>query len=57
MIYNSSNITGLEGVIYRENKVLVEVPDGCMIIFTSANFHSWVKVYERQIGVYLPHLR
>ena len=56
MLYNSSIITGLEDIIHRERKVVVEVPDGCMIVFTSATFHVRIKSYERQSGAYLPHL-
>ena len=42
MVYNSSNITGLEGLNHRGSKVIVEVPDGCMIVFTSETVHDGV---------------
>ena len=45
MVYNCSNITGLEQIVHRVNKVVVEVPDGCMIVFTNHTIHVGVKVY------------
>ena len=33
IVCNCSYITGLEQVVYRGSKVVVEVPDGCMIVF------------------------
>ena len=32
IVYNCSNITCLEQVVHRGSKVVVEVPDGCMIV-------------------------
>ena len=52
MVYNSSNIIGLEGLIHHKSK-----PDGSMIVFTSEPFDVKIKSYERQSGAYLSHLR
>ena len=57
MIYNSSNITGLDDHIHRVSKIFIEVADGYILVFTSKIFHAGVKVYERQSGGYLSHLR
>ena len=57
IVYNRSNITALDGVIHRGSKVVVEVPDGCMIVFTSDKFHADVRSYERRGGIYPVHLR
>ena len=57
IVYASSNIIGLEGIVYRTCKVGVEVPDGCMIVFTSDTFHVGLKSYERQSGVSSSYLR
>ena len=56
IVYNSSNITALEGGINRGSKIGGEVPVGCMIVFTSDTFHASVKLYERRDGVYPAHL-
>ena len=47
--YNCSNVTGLEQVIHRVSKVVVEVPDGCMIVFTNHTIHTGVKSYENMV--------
>ena len=57
MIYNSSHITGLDDHIHRVSKIVIEVADGYILVFTSEHFHVGVKFYERQSGGYLPHLR
>ena len=41
IVYNYSNITRIEFIIHRGSKVIVEVFDGCMIIFTSDTFQVW----------------
>ena len=57
IVYNSSNITGLECIDYLADKVVVEVFNGCMIVFTTDTFHVGVNIYEHQSGVYSSHLR
>ena len=57
IVYNCSNITGLEQIVHRCSKVVVEVPDGCMIVFTNHTIHTGVKSYEKQGGIYSLHLR
>ena len=42
--------TGVKGLIHRGSKVIVEVYDMYMIVFTSETFHTLVKSYERQSG-------
>ena len=55
IVYNCFNITGIEGIIYR-SKVIVKVPDSCMIVFTSDIFHTGLLSYDSKSGTYLPHL-
>ena len=47
----------MEGKVHRGAKVIVVVPEGCMIIFTSDTFHACVKSYAKYGGNYLFHLR
>ena len=47
IVYNCSNITGLEKNVHRGSKVVVEVPDGGMLIFTNHTIHAGVKSYEK----------
>ena len=44
IVYNCSNITSLENVVHRGSKVVVEVPDGCMILFTNHTVHAGVNI-------------
>ena len=57
IVYNCSNITGLEQIIHRGSKVVVKVPDGCMIVFINHTIHAGVKSYEKYGGTYALHLR
>ena len=57
IVYNCSNITSLDNVVHRGSKVVVEVPDGCMILFTNHTVHAGVKSYEKHGGQYSSHLR
>ena len=43
IIYNSSNVTSMEGQVHRGSKVVVEVPEGSIIVFTNDTFHAGVK--------------
>ena len=45
-VYNCSNITGLEKIIHRSSQVVVEIPSGCMILFTGDTFHTGVSTFE-----------
>ena len=56
-VYNCSNITGLEKVIHRSSQVVVEIPSGCMILFTGDTFHVGVNTFERRNGRYPSNLR
>ena len=57
IVYNNSNNTALDGIVYRGSKVIIEVPTRCMTVFTNNTFHAGVKSYERQGCNYLSHLR
>ena len=57
IVYNCSNITGLERLVHRGSKVVVEVSDGCMIVFISHTIHTGIKTYEKQGGIYSSHFR
>ena len=57
IVYNSSNVTCMEGMVHRGAKVIVEVPEGCMIVFSNDTFHAGVKSYAKYGGNYLSHLR
>ena len=43
--------------MHRGAKVIVEVPEECMIVFTNDTFHVDVKVYAKYGSNYLSHLR
>ena len=47
----------MEDQVYRGTKVIVEVPEGCMIVFTNDIFHASVKSYAKYGGNYLSHPR
>ena len=47
----------MEGMVHVGGKVTVEVPEGCMIVFTNDTFHAGVKSYATYGGNYLSHLR
>ena len=57
IVYNCSNVTSLENLVHRGSKVVVEVPDGCMILFTNHTVHAGVKSYEKHGEQYSSHLR
>ena len=46
-----------EHLVHRGSKVVVEVPDGCMILFTNHTVYDGVKFYEKHGGQYSSHLR
>ena len=47
----------MEDKVHRGAKVIIEVPQGCMIVFTSDTFHAGVKSYAKYGGNYLSYLR
>ena len=47
----------MEQIVHRGSKIVVEVPDGCIIVFTNHTIHAGVKRYEKQGGMYSSHLR
>ena len=55
--FNSSNITSMKGMIHVGGKFTVEVPEGCMFVFTNDTFHAGVKSYATYGGNYLSDLR
>ena len=57
IIYNCSNVTGLEQVVHRGSKVVVEVPDGCMIVFYKSYNTCWCKILRKHYRSYSFHLR
>ena len=56
-LYNSSNITGLKKEVHKSSQVVVEIPSGCVIIFTGDTFHARVSTFERRNGSYPSNLR
>ena len=46
----------MEQVVHRGSKVVVEVPDGCMIVFINHTIYAGVKIYEKHGGTYSSHL-
>ena len=50
-------MASMEDKVHRCAKVIIEVPEGCMIVFTSDTFHTGVKSYAKYWGNYLSHLR
>jgi len=47
----------MKGQVHRGAKVIVEVSEGCMIVFTNDTFHAGVKSYAKYGGNNLSHLR
>ena len=47
----------MEVIVHRGAKVIVEVPEGCMIVFSNDTFHAGVKSYAKYGGNNLSHLR
>ena len=39
-LYNCSNITGLESAVHEGVQVVVEISNGCLILFTGDTFHT-----------------
>ena len=56
-VYNCSNITGLKNVVHRGSQVFIEIPNGCLILFTGDTFHTGVSTFERGNGSYPFNLR
>ena len=47
----------MEGQVHCEGKVIVKVPEGCMIVFTKNISHAGVKSYVKYGGNQLSRLR
>ena len=47
----------MEYQVHRGKKLNVEVPEGCIIVFTNDTFHAGVKRYAKYGGNHLSHLR
>ena len=44
----------MEGWVHRGGKVGVEVPEGCMIVFTNTTVHASVKITQNiEVIIYL----
>ena len=56
-VYDCSKITGLEKNIHRSSKVVVEIPNVCMILFTGDTFHAGVSTFKRRNSGYPSNLR
>ena len=54
---NYSNITWLENVVHKGAQVVVEIPTGCLILFTGDNCHAGVSTFRKEDGSYLSNLR
>ena len=44
IVYNCSNNTSLENLVHRGSKVVVEVHDGCMILFYKSYSTCWCEI-------------
>ena len=47
----------MEGMVHCGAKIIVEVPEGCMIVFSNDTFHAGVKSYAKYGGNFLFYLR
>ena len=54
-VYNCTNITGLENVVCSQ--AIVEIPNGCLILFTEDNFHAGVITFEKGNSSYSSNFR
>ena len=43
-VYNYLSITGLENVVHRSSQVILEIPNGCLILCMGDTFHAGVGV-------------
>ena len=46
-LYNCLYITGLENVVDKGGQVVIEIPNGCLILFTGDNFHGGVSTFHK----------
>ena len=44
-VYNYLSITGLENVVHRSSQVILEIPNGCLILCMGDTFHAGVGVF------------
>ena len=49
-LYNCSNIMGLENGVHKGGQIVVEIPNGCLILFTGDTFHAGVSTFHRVDG-------
>ena len=56
IVYNYSNITGMEGIVYHENRNYCISVWWFHNIFTSDAFHVGIMSYDRKGSAYLHHL-
>ena len=54
---NCSNITSLEQTVHRKSQVIVEIPNGYIIVFTGDTCHVGVSSIERSNSRYPSFLR
>ena len=46
-LYNCSNINGLDNVVHKSGQVVVEMPNGCLILFIRDNLHVGGSAFHR----------
>ena len=46
-LYNCSNIAGLDNVVHNSGQVVVEMPNGCLILFIRDNLHVGGSAFHR----------
>ena len=56
-VYNCSHRQGKIPVIHRKSKIIVEIPEGCQIIFNCGLYHHGVKSWLFAYGQWLNNIR
>ena len=56
-LYNYSNITGLENLVHKGGQVVVEIPNGCLILRTGDTYHVEIGIFHIADGSYSSNLR
>ena len=49
-LYNCSNITALDNVIHKSGQIVVEIPNGCLILFIRDNLHAGGSTFHEVDG-------
>ena len=51
------NIAWLEDIVHKGDQVVVEIPNGCLVLFTRDTFHVGVSTFHRADGSCISNLR